>query len=142
MKKLSEIDFRNAGIGFGEEHPIDGLELSGAMIIPVTVNGREYPEDEITLTVEPTEINGKVLYRPDLHMDDRLRGKGLGYAILKSFILTFGHMFAPQRFITNKTVIPKIMDRLSDEPDINVRKTGDYYFAYSDMWKEKYGDNI
>ena len=142
MRKLSEI----IRVEFGEAEPIEGLEMTDVVEIPVIINGKEYSTDEIKLDIEPIEVNNRgqniVLNRVDIHLKPEFRHKGYGYNIYKSFIFEFGNLFSPDVFRENDEEIPHIYTKLSKEPGIHIQRTNNFYFAYSDEWKSEYGDGL
>lgn len=127
MKKLSDKRFQNAEITFGEEIQIEGME---AVLLPVIINGKEIPVDDIKFTISPEYLDHKIYYRPDILICKELRGQGLGYNIYKAFIHEFGNIISPDSFRENNVEIPKIYDKLSKEPDIIVQKKIGGYYAY------------
>ena len=127
MRKLSDLDFRNAEITFGEETPMYGDRQAR---LPVIVNGVEMDVADVNFIVEPHIVHGKTLYQTHIFIDDELQHKGLGYNIYKSFVHEFGNIYSSHwcRKIYNEII--SIFKKLAQEDDITVQRTSDYYLAY------------
>jgi len=149
MKKFSTILLEDVNdvITFGDEEPVEEFEDLGVFELPIQINGIEYSTDELKLVVEPQTIvdrNGveKTLYRLDINLLPQFRHKGYGYKIYKEFVLNYGNLIDRGMNRENFNEMPKIFDKLSREPGINVKHIGDDILVCTDEWKEKYGMEI
>ena len=61
---------------------------------------------------------GDVFYQPHISLDKSLRGLGLGYKIYKALIMDFGHIYSGKGRRFNTIEIPKILEKLKNEPGI------------------------
>ena len=108
------------------------------VLIPVILDGKEISTDEISLLITPFEKDGQILYRPDINLYKWYQHQGLGYQIYLEFLRQYGNLMSYDKFRINNKEIPKIYDKLSKEPGINVEKTSEGIFAYTDEWVRTY----
>lgn len=127
MKKLSDLDFHNAEITFGEETPMYGDRQSRLEVI---VDGKVMDVADVNFIVEPHIVHGQTLYQTHIFIADELQHKGLGYNIYKTFVHEFGNIYSSHWCRKNNKEIISIFKRLATEPDITVEKTSEYYLAY------------
>lgn len=107
-------------------------------LIPVILDGEEISTDEINLLITPFKKDGRILYRPDINLYSYYQHQGLGYKIYLAFLRKYGNLMSYNRFRINNKELPRIYDKLSKEPGINVEKTSEGIFVYTDEWARKY----
>ena len=128
----------NKVVTLGEPVYPEDFPDPNAVLIPIILDGKEMSTDEISLLITPFEEDGQVLYRPDINLYKKYQRKGLGYQIYLEFLRQYGNLMSYNKFRINNIAIPKIYDQLSKEPGINVEKTSEGIFAYTDEWARQY----
>lgn len=73
--------------------------------------------DSVGLNVN-LQVLGGSLYQIHIFLSQDIRGLGLGYKIFKTIINEFGHLYSSPDNRINDNEIPRIWEKLDDEPNI------------------------
>lgn len=128
----------NQVVTLGEPIQPEDYPDPDAVLIPIILDGEEISTNEISLLITPFEKEGKILYRPDINLYSYYQHQGLGYKIYLEFLKQYGNLMSYNRFRMNTKEMPRIYDKLAKEPGINVEKTSEGIFAYTDEWAREY----
>lgn len=93
----------------------------------IKLPGEDKPNPGVILDIQ---IINEDLYHPHRHIAKVLQSQGLGYKMTLKFINEFGHMYTTPGRTLNKTEVPKIAAKLSNETNIDHFKTK----SGGDLW--------
>lgn len=68
-------------------------------------------------------LTGNDLYQIDINLAKELQGMGIGYKIYLSTIMNFGHLYSGKGRRHNNSEVPKIWEKLKNEPKIKCFST-------------------
>jgi len=134
-------DYKNVNFNDIEltEEGDDGYSI---MFIGVKLPGEELPNPGIILDIQ---IINDELYHPHRHIAKKLQGQGLGYKMTLKFIHEFGHIYTSKGRTLNDKEVPKMAEKLKNEPNIEhyqTKSNGDLFILKTDPNKnyliEKY----
>jgi hypothetical protein len=108
MNKISKLSYQDLIINQGD---FDGKIVNMLITLPwkSEVNGGAIIVD--------IQIVNEVLYQIHIQLAESLKSIGLGYKIYLALINDMGHLYSGKGRVHNNTEIPKIWDKLNNEPN-------------------------